>query len=211
MIGTGPQPLQSSPTPPCTAAILAGGRGTRLGGADKGALMVGGRTILARQLALLADVTSRVAIVTNAAARYQDLGVPVLVDDIADAGPLGGLATALAWSDAPYCLIVACDMPFLSAGFLRHLVARAQGSDAAVPRTSHGLQPLCAVYATALLPRVRARIAEGRRDVTGLVREVRAVELGPEELAPFDAGRVLLSNVNTPQDLDAACAWADRE
>ena len=211
MIGTGPRPLQSSPSPPCTAVILAGGRGTRLGGADKSAVVVGGRTILARQLALLGQVTSRVAIVTNDAARFPHAGVPVLVDETSDAGPLGGLATALAWSDQPHCLIVACDMPFLSAAFLQHLVVRAQGADVALPRTGHGLQPLCAVWACTVLPRVRARIEAGRLDVTGLVHEVCAVEIGPEELAVFDPGHVLLSNVNTPQDLDAACAWADRE
>jgi molybdopterin-guanine dinucleotide biosynthesis protein A len=102
-------------------------------------------------------------------------------------------------------------MPFLSVAFLQHLIVRAQGADVALARTGDRLHPLCAVWARALLPRVRARIAAGRLDVTGLVREVRAVEIGPEELAAFDPGHVLLTNVNTPQDLDAACAWADRE
>jgi molybdenum cofactor guanylyltransferase len=211
MIGTRPRPLQSSSGSPCTAAILAGGHGRRLGGADKGALLVGGRTIVDRQIALLRQVASRIAIVTSDPARYPDAGVPVLVDEVADVGPLGGLATALAWSDQPYCLIVACDMPFLSAAFLQHLVTRAQGAEAALPRTERGCHPLCAAYARTLLPRVRARIAEGRLDVTGLVRDVRAVEIGPGELAAFDPEHVMLSNVNTRQDLEEACARADRE
>jgi molybdopterin-guanine dinucleotide biosynthesis protein A len=211
MIGTRPPSLQSSPSAPCTAAILAGGRGRRLGGADKGALVVGGHAIIEGQIALLAAVASRVVIVANDAARYAHLGVPVIGDEVADAGPLGGIATALAWSDQPHCLIVACDMPFLSEAFLRHLLMRVGDADVALARTADGDHPLCAVYARTLLPIVRARVKAGRLDVTGLVRDVRAVTIGPEELAPFDPGHVLLSNVNTPQDLEQACAWADRE
>jgi molybdopterin-guanine dinucleotide biosynthesis protein A len=211
MIGTGPRPLQSSPSFPCTAAILAGGRGRRLGGADKGALLVGGHPIVERQIAVVGAIASRVVIVADDTARYAQFGVPVIGDEVAGAGPLGGIATALAWSDQPHCLIVACDMPFLSAAFLAHLLTRIGDADVALAQTADGYHPLCAAYARSLLPAVRARIQAGRLDVTGLVREVRAVIIGPEELAPFDPGHVMLSNVNTPRDLDEACAWADRE
>jgi molybdopterin-guanine dinucleotide biosynthesis protein A len=212
MIGTGPRPLQSSPSAPCTAAILAGGRGRRLGGLDKGALVVGGRAIVERQMAIVSQVASRVAIVAGDAARFAHLGVPVIADEVAGAGPLGGIAAALAWSDQPHCLIVACDMPFLSAAFLEHLLMRVGDADVALARTADGRDhPLCAVYARTLLPIVRARVQAGRLEVTSLVQEVRAVVIGPEELAPFDPGHVMLSNVNTPQDLAQACAWADRE
>jgi molybdopterin-guanine dinucleotide biosynthesis protein A len=195
----------------CAAAILAGGRGRRLGGADKGALIIGGQSIIERQLALLRQLTSSIVIVAARPEAYTGHGVPVVVDEVAGVGPLGGLCTALAQSDRPYTVVVACDMPFLSLAFLQHLVMRVRGVDVALPRTADGYHPLCAAYARTLLPTVRARVKAGRLDVVGLVREVRAAEVGPEELAAFDPGRVMLSNVNTPQDLHAACAWANRE
>jgi molybdenum cofactor guanylyltransferase len=198
-------------TPPCAAAILAGGRARRLGGADKGHLVVGGRPIVERALEVLRQVTSDLVIIANEPAPYAHLGVPIEADAIPGAGPLGGILTALARTTFPYTLIVACDMPFLSVGFLRHLVRRGRGVDVALPKTEDGYHPLCAVYAQSVLPAVRARVTAGRLDVVGLVREVRVAEIGPEELEAFDPERVMLSNVNTPQDLRKACAWADRE
>jgi Molybdopterin-guanine dinucleotide biosynthesis protein A len=78
-----------------SAAILAGGRARRFGGADKASLVVGGARIIERQLAALAAVTDDVRIVSNDPARYAALGVRVIPDQIAGAGPLGGLHAAL--------------------------------------------------------------------------------------------------------------------
>jgi molybdopterin-guanine dinucleotide biosynthesis protein A len=195
----------------CCAAILAGGLGRRFGGVDKGGLIVGGRSIVARQIDLLRQLTSDLIIVTGHQDAYAHLGVPIVPDTIAGAGPLGGICTALERSTQPSVLIVACDMPFLSLAFLRHLLTRVQGVDVALPKTADGYHPLCAAYARTALPAIRARIRKGRLDVVGLVREVRVAEIGPAELAPFDPGCVMLSNVNTPHDLRQACAWADRE
>jgi molybdopterin-guanine dinucleotide biosynthesis protein A len=220
MIGTPAITVQSSPPESnavqsnpvvCGAAILAGGRGRRLGGVDKGALEIGGRAIIEGQIALLHQLTPDLVIVASEATAYAQLGVPVLVDEVAGVGPLGGIATALAHTHQPYTLIVACDMPFLSLAFLQHLVARVRGVEVALPRSEDGYHPLCAAYARTVLPAVRARLSDRRLDVIGLVRELRIAEIGPEELAAFDPGRVMLSNVNTPQDLRKACAWADRK
>ena len=65
-----------------SAAILAGGAARRLGGADKSALVVGGARIIARQLAVLASVTSDVRVVANDTGRYAGLGIPVIADAI---------------------------------------------------------------------------------------------------------------------------------
>jgi len=195
----------------CAAAILAGGQGRRLGGADKGTLLVGGRAIIERELDVLRELTPALLIVASRCEAYAHLGVPVVPDVKAGVGPLGGIWTALERSTEPHVVIVACDMPFLSLAFLQHLVKRVRGVDVAIPKDVDGYHPLCAAYAQTALPAIRTRVMEGRLDVVGLVREVRVAEIGPEEMAPFDPGRVMLSNVNTPQELRQACAWADRE
>lgn len=193
------------------AAILAGGHGRRLGGVDKGSLAVGGRPIVARQVDVLRALTPDLVIVARDGAPYAGLGVPVVPDALPGLGPLGGIYTALLHATGAGSLVVACDMPFLSLAFLQHLMARAREADVVLPRSEEGYHPLCAVYARTLLPVIHARLQEARLDVIGLVREVRAAEIGPEELAAFDPEHVMLSNVNTPQDLRKACAWADRE
>ena len=129
-----------------TAAILAGGRARRLGGIDKSALVVGARSILDRQLSLMHGLTSHLLIVTNDRSRVQVVDVPVVVDRIGGAGALGGLYTALVEAPTEQVLIIGCDMPFLTAPFLRYLAERGRDADAAVPRDSYGRHPLCASY-----------------------------------------------------------------
>jgi molybdopterin-guanine dinucleotide biosynthesis protein A len=187
-----------------TAAILAGGLARRFGGRDKARLIVGGRPILERLVEAAAPVASRVILVTNDPARYADAGVPVLQDEISGAGPLGGLITALRASATRRVLALASDLPYVDADFLAYLAGRAPGADLVVPRTPDGLHPLCAVYARALLPVLEAHLASGRRALVDLVGGVRTVEVGPEEVARFDALGRLLTNVNTPDDYEAA-------
>src|SRR5215831_10853748 len=94
-----------------SAAILAGGRARRFGGADKASLIVGGARIIERQLAALATVTDDVRIVSNDPARYAALGVRVIPDRIAGAGPLGGVHAALVDAAPHGVIVLACDLP----------------------------------------------------------------------------------------------------
>ncbi|MCX6551538.1 MAG: molybdenum cofactor guanylyltransferase, partial [Acidobacteria bacterium] len=131
-----------------TAAILAGGRARRLGGLDKGRLVIGGRSILQHQVDLLRGLADRVVIVANERGRYADLGVPVVRDIVAGAGSLGGIYTAVVEAAGPV-LVLACDMPFLTAGFLTQVWDAGRDVDVAIPRSPDGYHPLCAYYAPA--------------------------------------------------------------
>lgn len=195
---------------PCGAAILAGGRASRLNGADKRRLRVGGRTILERQLAILHRLAPTVLMVGGGAQPVREAGLEPVADVLPRCGPLGGIYTALRHTAAPCVVIVACDMPFLSLAFLEHLVERVGGMDVAVPRTEDGYHPLCAAYARSALPAVHDRLARGDLAVRGVLGDLRVAEIGPEELGRFDQERVMLFNVNTPQDYERACAWAAR-
>ena len=185
-----------------SAAILAGGRATRLGGADKASLVVGGLRIVERQLAAIGAVTDDVRIVANDAARYAALGVRVVPDLIAGVGPLGGLYTALVDARHDRVLVLACDLPFVPAALLERLAMEsgtAQQVDAVVPRTARGLEPLCAVYWKACAGRAQAQIARGDLRMTALLADLHVRELGRDVLAPYD-GEALFENVNTPHD-----------
>ena len=132
-----------------SAAILAGGRARRFGGADKALLPIGDARIIDRQLAALSLVTGNrdVRIVAGDRDRYGGLGVRVIADAVADAGPLGGLYTALLDAAHDRVLVLACDLPFVTAALLQRLVAESgagQQVDAVVPRSGRGLEPLCA-------------------------------------------------------------------
>jgi molybdopterin-guanine dinucleotide biosynthesis protein A len=186
-----------------TAAILAGGRARRLGGRDKSRLVIGGRTILARQLDALQRLAARIVIVANEPDAFADAGVPVLRDAVPGTGSIGGIYTALAEAGGPV-LILACDMPFVTAPFLARLIEAGQQADIAIPRGHDGYQPLCAHYAPACAGPLRRRIERGALKVVDLLADVRVRELGPGEIQPFDTDGLLLLNVNTADDLARA-------
>jgi molybdopterin-guanine dinucleotide biosynthesis protein A len=184
-----------------SAAILAGGRATRFGGLDKGALRVEGRSIRERQLAELAMLngdTVDVMIVggppvPSAAFRW-------VADRVPGLGPLGGVHTALLEAAGDPVIVLACDMPYVSAPLLGHLRALARGFDAVVPRTKDGYHPLCAVYARTCVEPIARRLAAGHLKMAGLFDEVRVREVGGEELRAFGDVNRLLANVNSPAD-----------
>jgi molybdenum cofactor guanylyltransferase len=186
-----------------TAAILAGGRARRLGGQDKSRLLIGGRSILQRQLDVLRGLADRVVIVANEPERYADAGVPVLADAVSGCGSLGGIYTAVA-SAAGLVLVLACDMPFVTAPFLAFVMDAGSEADIAIPRTSDGYHPLCASYTPACAGPLLRRIEAGMLKVTGILSDVRVREMGPAEIARFDPDGLLLFNLNTPDDLARA-------
>src|SRR4051812_44701952 len=115
-----------------SAAILVGGQARRFAGRDKGTLLVDGRPILDRQIDELSKVTKDILIVGSAAVRSpRARAVP---DAVPGCGPLGGLKTALDESAGTATIVVACDMPHVSAPFVEHLLALTDGADAVVPR-----------------------------------------------------------------------------
>lgn len=181
-----------------SAAILAGGRATRFGGRDKGALPVAGRSIRDRQLAVLHAVADDVVIVGG-----PDPRVPGArhVPDLATAcGPLGGLYTALLEAAHDRTFVVACDMPFVSAALAAFLLASIGDADAAVPRTARGLHPLCAAYARTAVDAVAARLRTGRLKMIDLYDDLRVHVVEADALGTFGDPDRLLANVNSPAE-----------
>ena len=189
-----------------TGAILAGGQASRLGGIDKGGLSVGTASILQRQLELLSTLTSHIVIVTSNRSRCRGVDARVVEDRVPGAGALGGVYTALVEATTAQVLVLACDMPFLTAPLLQRLVDRGATADVAVPRDGRGRHPLCASYQRRVAPGLRTRIDAGTLTVGAALDDLTVHEIGPEELAGFDPDGRALFNVNTPDDYARARA-----
>ena len=180
------------------AAILAGGRGKRLGGVAKGLVPVGGEPIVARQLRALGPyVAAPLVVVAGDPGPYAALGARLVGDLHPGAGPLAGLEAALQASDADALLVFACDLPFIDAALIEAL-RDAPAAEAVVARLDGKAQPLAARYARAILPRVQRRLSRDKLRLLDLV-----AELDPQWL-DFPAGTRALFNVNTPADLARA-------
>ena len=190
-----------------SAAILAGGRASRLGGRAKALLPLGGVRIVDRLIAALGEAVApgELFIVSNDAAVYESLGVRVVPDRISGAGALGGLITAIAESPAEATVVVACDLPFVTATFARFLADECRGRDVALPKTADGYHPLCACWSRRALPELERRASAGQRRIIDALSALRVREIGPGEVARFDGpAGTLLFNVNTPHDYERA-------
>ncbi|MET0211760.1 MAG: NTP transferase domain-containing protein, partial [Vicinamibacterales bacterium] len=90
------------------AAILTGGRASRMGGVRKATLLIGGAPIIERQLDILRQVADPVFLVTSADATAVDADLTVVRDEFPDHGSLGGIYTAILRSPHDRTLVVAC-------------------------------------------------------------------------------------------------------
>jgi molybdenum cofactor guanylyltransferase len=209
---------------PLGAAVLAGGQSRRMG-TDKALLplVAGGPPMLAVVLDRLSAVADETIVVADDRPRYAALGARVVPDLSRHVGALGGIQAAIAWSAHEYCLVVACDMPFLSLPLLRRMAAEPRDYDVLVPlipgesrQRNDGLvyQTLHAIYSKRCLPFIETRIAEGRKQVVGFFDDVRVRTLDVAEISRWDPHLRSFFNANTPEALLVAAqvsAQAERD
>ena len=189
--------------------VLAGGASRRFG-ADKALVQFAGRTLLSRMCELVAATTGSVHVVAPAG-RYSNHGLSLLADRWPGEGPLGGIVSALratheAIGGERWNLMVSCDMPFLTREWLEYLIAAAAASDAevVVPRSTYGLEPLCACWRTSATTSLQAAFDEGVRKVTDAMKRLRVEILDETHWKRFDSAGRLFWNMNTPQDYQEA-------
>jgi molybdopterin-guanine dinucleotide biosynthesis protein A len=178
------------------AAILAGGRASRMGGQAKSFLVVDGARVIDRQLAVLRTLAQEILLVANDPGPYRELGLPIVADETAGQGPLAGILAALLAARAPYVLVVACDMPFLEAAPLARL-RDAPEADVAIA-VGERPEPLCARYGRGCLAPIRRRLAASERRATDLLDDP---EVRVARVTYTSNERRILTNVNTPEDL----------
>ena len=106
-----------------TGIVLAGGRGSRMGGVDKGLQLFNGMPLVKNALTLLKPQVGTMLVNANRNLdTYKALDVPVLVDDLADfAGPLAGFLVGMAHCTTPYLMTVPCDTPCFPADLVTRL------------------------------------------------------------------------------------------
>ncbi|MFN0008185.1 MAG: molybdenum cofactor guanylyltransferase [Planctomycetota bacterium] len=203
--------------PDLTGLVLCGGRSSRMG-ADKAALTLHGRTLLERAAATFDGIAVETLLACGASARYEDLGLPLVLDRMEGTGPLAGLEAGLARARTPWVAALACDMPRAAPEAFLALQdhAIAGNLDLCHLTTEKGVEPLFAVYHRNCLEPVRAALAAGQRRVVAFHdfpasagRPLRIGTIHERDLPGALVRRGVARNVNTPADLTAeAAAWS---
>jgi molybdopterin-guanine dinucleotide biosynthesis protein A len=160
-------------------------------GTNKALLQLDDRTLVERSLAVLRQCFAQNLVIAG------DLDGS-LPDDMPGIGPLGGIVTAL--RRTPSIFVVACDMPFLNADLIRDMAAMLRGNDAVAIRG----EPLHAGYNRSALPAVEQAIAAVDYSVHRLLGRLRVKYLSERQLSQYANWRAALTNINTPQEWEAA-------
>lgn len=182
-----------------TGIVLCGGRGERVGGADKPLLSFRGQPVVATVLQRLSPQVTAVIISANRnAATYRRYGHPVVADGILGfQGPLAGIAATLAHTTTPGAFVCAGDAPFLPLDIVGRLsAARAPDEMVAVAHDGTGLQPLPILVRRAALDSIETFLAGGGRAIREWLATIphRVVNV-PELAGCFDS-------LNSPEDFD---------
>lgn len=182
-----------------TGIILAGGENSRMG-VDKAFLVVAGKPLVERVIAVHRELFSKTIVVTRSPELYQGYSVEVVEDAIDLRGPLTGIYSGMRHSQDGHHFVSACDMPFLNARLIAFLSAQAEGYDAVVPVLNGLPEPLHAIYHRRLLPAIEAFLKNGERKIQRLFEAARVRYVAPEEISRFDSRFRSFINVNTPQE-----------
>lgn len=182
-----------------TALLLAGGASRRMG-KDKATLLLDGEPLWARQLRILRELQpEHVWLSARSQPVWAPADVPVVLDAAPDVGPLGGLAAALNQLCTTHLLVLAVDLPRMTAAHLQVLWRGSQPGQGVIPQGAEQLEPLVAVYPQEAAALAREHLRGPDRSVQALARillrqnRLQTYHLQPEE-------RMFYHNANTPEE-----------
>jgi molybdopterin-guanine dinucleotide biosynthesis protein A len=184
-----------------TGVILAGGRGSRLGGVDKGLVPLHGRPLIEHVIdALRPQVGSLLVSANRNRDVYASYGYPVIADVMGDYdGPLAGMLSTMRAAGTAYILTAPCDAPSIPADLARRLAAALAGANAVAAAVSlqGQLQPVFALLHRSLADDLEQRLKQGERGAGDWLRRHRAVPVD------FSDAAGAFMNINSLQELQA--------
>ena len=189
------QPLSIS------SILLAGGRATRMGGVDKGLVVLQQKALTAHVIARLKSQVDEIFISANREIEiYKTFGYTVLQDTNADfIGPLAGFFLGLQNAQYDYVLTVPCDSPLLPLDLAERLLSgmAASHADIAVASSDENSHPVFCLMKKSVLPSLLAYIERGERKVSAWQKSQQLVEVD------FSDCSEAFTNLNTFDDLAA--------
>ncbi|MFB6096281.1 MAG: molybdenum cofactor guanylyltransferase [Haloferacaceae archaeon] len=195
--------------------IVAGGRSTRFGDADKAVADLAGTPMIRRVADRIASEVDELVVncrpdqVDAIDAALSGYGHPIRVaeDEEPDQGPMAGIRTGLRAAEAEFGFVVACDMPFVDPALVAHLFERAAGHQAAVPRLDdQWFQTTQAVYhAEAMADACDRALAAGERKIIEPLFDLDYVVVDEPEIRSVSTVDTF-ENLNTNEEFERAVA-----
>jgi molybdenum cofactor guanylyltransferase len=186
--------------PPITGLILAGGQGTRMGGADKALQILHGKALLAHVAGRLLPQVDELLVSAARADAYPEfttaLKARIITDELAGAGPLAGVHAGLKAACNELLVTAPCDAPFLPADLVARLFAALNtgSADLTLARTVDGRHPVFALMRRSVLPVLTQYLTAGGRKADGWYQGLKIIEVAFDDAKAF-------TNINTRAEL----------
>ena len=180
--------MNAATQPEAAGFVLAGGASSRMG-RDKARLVLDGKPLVERAVALLREAGLPVSIAGARAPLEQFAEIaPVIPDAEPGLGPLGGICTAMASTSARLAVFITVDTPFLPAALIRLLVHHAGVTGRAVTLASVGdkVQSFPVVLDRSVLPLLQSELACGRAAALRAFRAAAAAQGQSSEILPVE-------------------------
>ncbi len=183
------------------AVILAGGKSSRMG-TNKAFLELKGKTFIELQIELLREMFDEIFISANTPSEYEYLNLPVFKDIYPDKGPLGGIYTSLINSSSFHTFMLACDMPFVESGLIKHLKDLTKEYDVVIPKSEKGLEPLHAFYSKKCIDPIKRELDENNLRIISFFPHVNVKIVELNSLPPSDSFKNSIKNLNTRDEYE---------
>jgi molybdenum cofactor guanylyltransferase len=182
-----------------TVVILAGGKGRRMGGKDKGLVNYQSQPLIAHVLEAISKQAAKIVINANRNRdAYAVYGYPVVEDSLSDfQGPLAGFLACMASVSSDYILTMPCDGPLIAPDYLQRMLQAMQSTscDIAIATDGERMQPVYALIPVELKDSLQKYLSAGDRKIDLWYKQHQI------ELVDFSDQKIMFTNINSPADL----------
>lgn len=184
-----------------SAVILAGGKSSRMG-FDKSMMIIDQGKLIDNTISKLEEIFDDIIISVNSIDKklifnYDNL----VVDKVVDAGPLGGILSALEQSKSQNLFIIPCDMPNIDMDYIKYLMAQMDNNEAILSGHNDKLEPFPGFYSKAIIPNIETMLSENKRSMTSLISLVKSKIVTEDDWKGLNFKEEMFINLNTIEDI----------
>lgn len=178
-----------------TIIILSGGKSSRMG-RDKGLLATFKGAFIEDLVQMASRITSNVIISVSKETKrkYEYLNLPLIVDELENVGPLGGICASIKKVKTNWFLLLAVDSPLVTRTIVKSLWRNREKFEAVVFGNTHQIHPLVGLYSISTKNQWLKALGQNRLKITDIINSFNLKVLNPNERQEKE-----LNNINTPE------------
>lgn len=181
-----------------TGIVLAGGKSSRFG-QDKGLFVYHGKALAEHSLETLRPLCEELFISTNNPEAYEGFGIQCISDTYKDAGPLGGIHSALSHAKNDKTAIISCDTPHVPTQLFLKMLQAMDSYNIVLPVHGGFAEAMCSIYSKSCLPVIEQALLTGNRKILDAIKPLSTLFLDVEQEDFYD--KRIFHNINTKGDV----------